>query len=379
MFYLKELELKNFRCHDDYKTNLFNGINIIVGNNAVGKTSILESIYFLGLCKSFKTSDDITLIKQKQEFLYVKGVLIENSREFEVFSSFTRERGKKISVNGNVYKNLSDYYGFFNVVCFSPADLKLIKGESRIKRKFLDVYIGQTDKKYLKNLSDYNKILKERNELLKRSEEIADFDKLLNLYTEKMAAIGRDIITKRKKFINDLEPYINKEIKNISSDKEKIEIVYKTNSEENKIEEEMFKAINVDKVAKVSTIGPHRDDISFLLNGQEAEIYGSQGQQRTIALSIKLGLANYIKSNSERMILLLDDVFGELDFKRQIELLKAVDQGTQVLITTTEINNINNEIINRSKIIKIEEKGDSNGWWRKKRSSRKRRICYFRN
>ena len=120
----------------------------------------------------------------------------------------------------------------------------------------------------------------------------------------------------------------------------------------------MFKAINVDKVAKVSTIGPHRDDISFLLNGQEAEIYGSQGQQRTIALSIKLGLANYIKSNSERMILLLDDVFGELDFKRQIELLKAVDQGTQVLITTTEISNINNEIINRSKIIKIEEKGD---------------------
>lgn len=361
MFYLKEVELNNFRCHGNIKFELSPDINIIVGNNAVGKTSILESIYFLGVCKSFKTNEDINLIKNGEKHFYIKGFLVDDTKEYKIVSSFIADKGKKISINDKTIKSLSEYYGFLNVVCFSPSDLKLINGEPRIKRRFLDINIGQTDKIYLKNVSDYNKVLKERNELLKNLNDYSDGDALLQVYTDKMASIGKEIIIRREKFLKDIEPYINMVMGEISSNKESINIVYKSCVNQENIQVEMQKAINVDKISKTSTLGPHRDDIEININGLDSSVYGSQGQQRTVALAIKLGLSRFIKKESNKMIVLLDDVFGELDNKRQIELLKAVDQGTQVLITTTSIDNIENEIIKRSKVIKLEEKGDLNG------------------
>ena len=361
MFYLKEAELNNFRCHSNLKIELSPDINIIVGNNAVGKTSILESIYFLGACKSFKTSEDLNLIKNGEKFFYIKGFLVDDTKEYKIVSAFIADKGKKISVNDKTIKSLSEYYGFLNVVCFSPADLKLINGEPRIKRRFLDINIGQTDKIYLKNVSDYTKELKERNELLKNYSDYPEADDLLNIYTDKMASIGKDIIVRRQKFLKEMEPYINMVMKEISSSKESIEIIYNSSVTPENIHDEIKKALNVDKMSRTSTLGPHRDDITIKINGFDASLYGSQGQQRTIALSIKLGLSRYIKKESKKMIVLLDDVFGELDDKRQTALLNAVDQGTQVLITTTSIDNIENEIIKRSKVIKLEEKGDLNG------------------
>ena len=194
MFYLRDVSLTNFRCYDDYSACFSPEINVIVGNNAVGKTSLIESVYFLGLCKSFKTSEDINLVKRDRQFFTIKGTLVDDKKECKLFASYIKDKGKKISINDNFYGSLSEYIGFLNVVCFSPIDLKLIKGEPRIKRRFLDMYIGQTDKIYLKNLLDYNKVLKERNELLKNYTVFPHSNELLDLYTNKMALIGKEII-----------------------------------------------------------------------------------------------------------------------------------------------------------------------------------------
>lgn len=355
MFYLSDVELNNFRCYDCFLSTFSSNINVIVGKNAIGKTSLIEGIYYLGLCKSFKTNDYNELLKKDKDYLYVKGTLVDGEKEYKIVASMT-DKGKKISVNNTIYRSLSDYLGFLNIICFSPEDLKLVKGEPKIKRRFLDINIGQKDKIYLKHVIDYNKVLKERNELLKNDDIYPQFNDLLKVYTEKLATIGYEIIKRRREFLKDIEPFINKKIKEISSDDEEVEICYKPNVSEDDIKNELFKAIEVDKYAKTTTIGPHRDDVVLNINGYNASIYGSQGQQRTIALAIKLGLADYIKKDNDKLIIILDDVFGELDNKRQIELLRSVMSENQVFITTTSCDNIDQSIINDCNVIKLEEK-----------------------
>lgn len=352
MFYLKNIELMNFRCYEMFSTNFNEKINIIVGNNAIGKTSLIEGVYFLGLCKSFRTNEDQDLIKRGKDFFYVKGNLQIDDKEYKIVTSLT-EKGKKINVNDTIYKKTSDYFGFLNIICFSPADLNIVKGEPRIKRKFLDRSISQIDKVYLNNLIEYNKILKERNEILKNYDKYS-LD-MLKLYTSQLAKVGKLVIERRKAFICDIEPYIQSKIKEISSE-ESVTINYKPSVDEENIEKAMLDNIEKDILGKTTLIGPHRDDMSFILNDVDAETYGSQGQQRTIALSIKLGLAEYIKEKDEKMIIILDDVFGELDFVRQKKLLNVVDGDTQVFITTTTIDNIDKDILEKSNVIKLEEK-----------------------
>ena len=356
MLYLKNIELKNFRCHESFKIDLSKNINILIGKNATGKTSILESIYYLCLCKSFKTSDDKSLIKKGEDYFSIKADLMENDKNYKIISCFFKDQGKKVNVNDVIYKSLSKFYGLFNVVCFFPDDLKLIKGEPRLKRRFLDIYIGQSDKKYLKNLSDYNKILKERNEILKKFDGFYNDEALLNIYTNQLVIIGKEIIRKRKEFLAELEPYVNNMIMKISSGQEKVSIIYNMNVEGEKFESEIKKTLNVDKTCKKTTVGPHKDDIVFDLNGLDASVYASQGQQRTIALSLKLGLANLIKDKKGKVLVLLDDVFGELDYDRQAAVLMTVDKDTQVIITTTTLNNIKEEIYKQSNVITLGEK-----------------------
>ena len=354
MFYLKDIQLKNFRCYSDYNVSFDKSINIIVGNNAIGKTSLLESVCFLGLCKSFKTNFDGDMIKNGENYFYIKGTLENDDKEFKIVAALT-EKGKSINVNDNIYKKISDYYGFLNIVCFSPSDLSVVKGEPKGKRQFLDTNIGQIDHAYLKDVINYKKVLKERNELLKNFNKFNKLMDLLKVYNLELIKIGKDIIRRRKKFLNDIEPYINKKIKDISKSEE-IKVIYKPNVDNSEFEKELFGATNRDIALKTTTVGPHRDDIIFNLDGVDAGIYGSQGQQRTIALAIKLGLADYLKEKGYNLIILLDDVFGELDYNRQAELLNVVNGDTQVLITTTAIDNVNKDIIKESNIINLGEK-----------------------
>ena len=360
MFYIKSIELSNFRCYESFKTEFSPNINIITGNNAVGKTSLVEAIYFLGVCKSFKTSDDNELIRSGKDCLYVKGTLFDDDKQSKIVASLS-DKGKRVIVNEKKYKTLSDYLGFLNIVSFSPSDLRIIKGEPRIKRRFLDVNIGQIDKNYLMNIINYNKVLKERNELLKNYESYPRSEELLYLYTSKLISLGKEIIIRRNQFLKELEPHINMKLKEISALQEEINVYYKPNVYVEDIEKEFNAAVDIDKNAKTTTKGPHKDDIIFNLNNMDASVYGSQGQQRSIALAVKLGLADYIKKINEKIIIILDDVFGELDLNRQNQLLQAVCGDSQVFITTTDASNVNKEIMNKSKVIKIEDMVKENG------------------
>lgn len=355
MFYLKNIELNNFRCYKATKFGFSDNINIFVGQNAVGKTSIIEAINFLGLCKSFRTSNDGELMKEKEEYFFVKGKIENNDIETTVVISAS-QNGKKVVVNNKTYKNLSEYLGFINVVSFSPEDIKLVKGEPKARRRFLDLNIGQVDREYLLKSIEYNKILKERNELLKNINIIPHSQELLKVYTDKLGELGVVIIEKRKKFINDIKAYINAKAKIISSGKENVDIIYTPSAKEN-FKTELKRCLNKDIEAKTTTIGPHRDDIVFEINGLNASIYGSQGQQRTISLATKLGLAEYIKEMKKNLIILLDDVFGELDQERQNELLKVVNSSVQVFITTTSVQNISPDVLAQSKIIEVRREG----------------------
>lgn len=351
MFYLKNIEINNFRCYKSVKYGFDSNINILIGDNAAGKTSIAEAINVLGMCKSFKTTNDNELIMNGENQFYLKGVVSDENIETKIVFSIT-EGGKRVVVNDKPYKSLSEYLGFINIVCFSPEDLKLVKGEPKIRRRFLDSNIGQIDKYYLKELIEFNKILKERNELLKNIENISHSNELLKVYTTKLGEIGEKIINKRKKFVDMLQPYVNNNLKKISSNAEELKMIY-TPSVDCDYKKQLVQNLNNDINARTTTIGPHRDDFIFEINGLNASSYGSQGQQRTVSLAIKLGLADYIKEIKKKIIVLLDDVLGELDQTRQNELLKVVNMDSQVFITTTTIQNIAPSIVEQSKIIEI--------------------------
>ena len=197
--------------------------------------------------------------------------------------------------------------------------------------------------------------------MLKNSERIPQFRQLLDVYTTQLAKYASDIVLRREKFLRDIEPCINEKLKTISSNNENVEIDYLPSSKAENIANELYKSIEIDIKAKTTTVGPHRDDMIFKLNGVDARVYGSQGQQRSIALAVKLGLAEYLKTESNKIIIILDDVFGELDKTRQNELINAVIGDTQVLITTINSDNIDENIIKRSNIINLGKKVTENG------------------
>ena len=231
MFYLKEIKLNNFRCYSKYNELFSPTINIIVGDNAVGKTSIIESVYALGVTKSHKATSDLEMIKHDTDFCFVKGLFfeLENNKKTEIVYSITQQ-GKQIVKNEKKIKQISDYIGFFYTVMFCPEDVELIKGAPNNRRKFLDVNIGQVDREYLTSLIKYKKLLKQRNQLLKEIAENNKIDKqILDILTSQLIKEAEKIISARKKFIIEINSSFNNCVMNISSEKEKVNIVYKPN------------------------------------------------------------------------------------------------------------------------------------------------------
>ena len=355
MFYIKKIGLKNFRCFKNSSFDLDKNINIIIGSNAVGKTSLIESIYVSGCCKSHRTNTDTDMIK-KGSLSYV----IDN----EVYKDGVNENikiiyngiGKKISKNEKLFKSLSEYVGYFNVIMFCPEDLKLIKGEPTSRRKFLDIFISQIDKKYMTSLTKYKKILKERNEYLKKEVNIDMI--LLKTYTNALVDEAKVIIEKRNYYINKLNNYFNGKINVISGDKECGKIVYKPNVNVENLSGEFQAKKQLDLITKTTNCGPHKDDFQILINDEDSSKFASQGQQRTLALALKLSQVEVIKENSDNVVVLLDDVFGELDQERQNHLIKLINYDNQIIITTTSVENLSNEVIKDSNVIKINKEGE---------------------
>lgn len=364
--FINHLQLKNYRNYTALNLSFDNQINIFYGNNAQGKTNILEAIYMLALAKSHRSSKEKELVRWGQSFSIIKGSL--NTRRgvmnLEIQLS---DKGKRVKINNLEKRKLSEYIGSFNVIMFGPEDLNLVKGSPQNRRRFLDMEIGQVSPTYIYHLSKYQKIIQQRNNLLKDfSIEKKNKLELLEIWDTQLIEHGSKIINKRINYINKLNQWAQTIHGNITENKEDLSIRYKPSFklENNQVDElrisEHFKK-NLQKVMpqelrRGSTLlGPHRDDIEFYVNDIDVQAYGSQGQQRTTALSLKMAEIELIYNEiGEYPILLLDDVLSELDSKRQTHLIKTIENKVQTLITTTNTEGIDFHHIEKSSIYYVE-------------------------
>lgn len=347
---INKIEVKNFRCIDSVQLE-FDNLNIIVGNNGQGKTSLLESIYLLAFTKSHKTNSEKEVIQSGSDFTKVDANVLISDMNYSIGLAMTKTK-KKVMINNDEQKKLSEYIGYINVVMFSPDDLRIIKGEPSIKRKFMDVELGQTSSIYIKDLLFYRNIIKQRNELLKTLELDSDTT-LLDVITEQLIDYANRIIAARQEFIAKLNKYINHIHNKLTGDSEEIQIVYKTKHKKDLLEE-MKSRYQYDILNGSTSLGPHRDDFVVLVNGEDISVYGSQGQQRTAVLSLKLGLIDFIKDMlGNYPILLLDDVFSELDAGRLNSLVGYIKPEIQTFITTTDINLMKPELIENAKLFHV--------------------------
>jgi len=342
---ITKLELTNFRNYTNSSTTFEDGLNFIVGHNAQGKTNLLESIYLLSVGKSPKNSKEKQLIKFNTEKakISVDFLTVAGNKNIQMY--LDKQDKKTISVNKLNILKITELVGILSVVYFSPDELKLIKEVPEDRRNFLDISISQFDKTYLYNLIRYNRILKMRNQILKSPDSMESKTEQLKLFTPQLIDTAEKIIEKRLKFIEKLKN-IAKNIHKTITLTENLEIMYSYQPKENiSIKEDLKNQFNnsLEKELELgyTTVGPHRDDIIFKINELDCKHYASQGQQRTVALVVKLSLMEVIKEEiGEYPILLLDDVLSELDNERQERLLNLTTKY-QTFITCTSIPNMN--------------------------------------
>ncbi|MBO8441841.1 MAG: DNA replication/repair protein RecF [Firmicutes bacterium] len=362
--YLSELSLKKFRNYIDINISLKNGINILIGKNAQGKTNFLESIYVLSLTHSHRTNNDRDLINWDNNEAYIGGKLVKKTGIIPI-ELIIGKKGKKGKVNHLEQTKLSTYVGNINVVLFAPEDLKIVKGSPSIRRQFMNQEFGQISPKYLYNLSQYKSILKQKNNYLKKIKYNKSSDLLyLDVLNDQLSAYGAEIVKARKKFLKKLEKWSQDLYGKISQNAEKLTFDYNNQVSEKPDDsidvfyekyKKKFKEYQKKEIDQGTTlIGPHRDDLLFKLNNKNVQSFGSQGQQRSVALAVKLSEIDLMKEvTGEYPILLLDDVLSELDDFRQTHLLKAIQSKVQTFLTTTSLSGIIKKLIDTPKIFKV--------------------------
>ena len=359
--YLKKIKLNNFRNYESLNLTLTKGINIIYGENAQGKTNLLESIYVLGLTKSHRSFIDNSLIRTNHEYLTIEGI-VNNEKIDNKFNIYIDNKKKILKFNGNNIKKISDYISLINIIIFYPDDLEIIKGSPIERRKFINLELSQLNKNYFMILNEYNKILKIRNEYLKKlNKNLTTDKKYLEIITDYLIDKSIMIYKLRNKFINKINEYcsdIYKDIMNIEgfkiNYKPNISIDLKDQNLKEYLKNEYINKINFDIKNNSTSIGPHKDDFEFYLNDKNLKYYGSQGQQRVAVLALKLSEIEIFKKYKESTpILLLDDIFSELDDTKKNNLLKYINKNIQTIITTTDLNNLDDKLIKKSKLFNI--------------------------
>ena len=360
---LKKIELTNFRNYEHLSTRFYKGINIIYGDNAQGKTNLLESIYVLGITKSHRSFIDNNLIKDNKKRAIINGSI--NKGSLDINLNITIENNKKmLKIDNNNIRKVSDYISNMNIIIFYPDDLELLKGSPKERRKYFNLELSQLYSNYFIVLNDYNKLLKMRNEYLKninykQNVDMNYFDILTNYLIDKAIIL----IKMRSKYIEKVNTYcetIYKDIMNLDNFNIKyvpsVTIDLKDDAKSKEILKKIYDDnLNYDIKMSSTNYGPHKDEFEFLLGDKNLKLFGSQGQQRIAVLCLKLSEIEIFKKYKETTpILLLDDVFSELSDDKKNNLLKYISKDIQTIITTTELSNLDPKFIKKSKLFKIE-------------------------
>ncbi len=351
--FIDSLELAHYRNYENLNISFDRGINILYGDNAQGKTNILEAIFVSATTKSHRNSKDKEMIHFEQEEAHIRTQIIKHEIEHKIDMHLRKMKSKGIAINGQKIKKASELIGLLNVVFFSPEDLSIIKEGPGERRRFIDLELCQLDALYLFHLNQYNKIVHNRNKLLKDLTSKSSLIDTLDIWDEQLVHFGRLIIKRRAKFIDELNEIIYDIHQNITDHKEKLVIQYAPDVKEELFESKLKSHRERDLRLRQTSIGPHKDDCIFLINDLDVRKFGSQGQQRTAALSLKISEIELIKKLTKNMpVLLLDDVLSELDSNRQRHLLDSIS-NIQTIITCTGLDEFINNRFEINKIFKV--------------------------
>lgn len=369
---LTKISLVNFRNYKKCNVKFNNQVNIFLGNNAQGKSNILESIYVLALTKSYRTNyDDILKRKGSDGYKIVGDIKI--GKYFKNLSVLSSNNEKKVFINDTNIKKISDYVSTFNVILFSPEDVETIKGTPSLRRDLLNIEISQLSQQYIKNYNEYNKILKMRNDYLKLiyTNGISDY-RYLDVLTNNLIDRAVNIYKERINFINKINENISTIYNNLTKS-DQLKILYEANIDitnnnlREQLEEKYRLNQNKEVVAGMTLYGPHRDDFSFIINDNDAKTYGSQGQQKMAMIAFKLAeIPIFEEITGNKPVLLLDDIFSELDKSKKNHLIEFINDGIQVIITANDTVGISKKLLNNAKVFRIEngkikDEGDYNG------------------
>lgn len=352
---IDSLDLKNYRNYDILDMNFDKNVNIIYGDNAQGKTNILESIYMCATSRSHRGSKDKEMIRFGESESHIKANVVKNNINYRIDMHLKGNKAKGIAINGIPIKKAVDLFGIIQIVLFSPEDLNIIKNGPSERRRFMDMELSQLDKIYLSNLVNYNKVLNQRNKLLKDiafspSEQLMQ---TLDIWDMQLVKYGSLIIKGRKIFIEKINTIISDIHSRLTGGIENIKVCYVPDVDVNDFEEEVRNSRQKDIKYKVTGKGPHKDDLIFLINDNDVRKYGSQGQQRTAALSLKLSEIELVKLViKDTPVLLLDDVLSELDSNRQNFLINSIGD-IQTIVTCTGLEEFINNRMNINKIFKV--------------------------
>ena len=361
---LESLTLKKYRNYGDLTLEFSDGVNVFLGENAQGKTNLLESIYVLALARSHRTSSDKDLIQWSEKEATISGRVKRAISDTPLSLNFSN-KGKKARVNHLEQSKLSQYIGQLNVILFAPEDLELVKGAPSVRRRFIDMEFGQMNPLYLYNTTQYKRILKERNAYLKRLQLKQTTDTVfLDVLSEQLVNVGAQILLARESFLKKLEQAAQPIHAEISDQRETLHLVY--NSSVNFEEKDdlagvtaAFEAALLKQRAREimmgsTLLGPHRDDLQFIVNDNDVAVFGSQGQQRTTALAVKLAEIDLMQQETgEYPVLLLDDVLSELDANRQTHLLLAIQDKVQTFITAPSLTDVARQLIHTPKVFHV--------------------------
>ncbi len=352
--YIQSLELTNFRNYEALQLSFSEGTNIFYGDNAQGKTNILESLYMISTTKSHRGVKDKDLIRFGQDEAHIRTVFIKDGIDYQVDMHLRKNKSKVIAINGQRIRRAADLVGLLHIVFFSPEDLSIVKDGPAQRRRFMDLELCQLDASYLHNLSHYNKVVDQRNRLLRDIRQFPQMADTLDVWDEQLVAYGTSIIERRKEFMEELAEIVGVLHGKLSGGRETLVVSYEPSCAAQDLADRIRNARERDIQMAMTSVGPHRDDFSFVGNGIDLRRFGSQGQQRTCALSLKLSEIELVtRLIGEKPVLMLDDVLSELDSRRQNYLMTTIG-GIQTMITCTGLDEFVNNRFEIDRVFEIE-------------------------